>query len=342
MEGGANKANMDQTTLMKRIVPALQYATLAVDFDRKGAILAAITNYKLAVSMSTSKQSLTRAKTRILENEMDNMPEENRSKIETLLRQYNERIDELEKQVPVSPSNRMSIGPIRPEFTEESSSGDMPDKPPSNAALQPFWLMKIFSKTISQGGYLTPDIWLSPTTWVQSGSKKSMGLSSKQSCTDNLLQYVQKLSEIKTEDSDTITRELEGFCIQLGVIQNTLSKALGYVPEYLEDTPKKEKGMNTVFKKVGEKIARGAKGISVGLRGQKADETILLYVSTLNELFDSSQVLGKWIEHYNGKSSTSLTNSLKRISEFYTVVICNIVVKDLNSQIRKMMKNNRK
>jgi len=312
--------------IMKRIVPALQYATLAVDLDRKGNPVAAITNYKLAV--------------KILEVELELINDDNKIKMETLTRQYSDRIEELEKLFPVA-SSRQSMGPIRLDFTEESYIGDMPEKPPTNPALQPFWLMRVFSKTISQGGYLTPDIWLSPTTWVQSGSKANLAMSTKQTSYETLLQWSLKFNEMKTEDTEAISKELENYCVQLGIIQNTLSKALGYVPEYLEDTPKKDKG-GLSFKKVGEKIARGAKGISGSLRAQKADESMVLYVELQQELFDASQQLGRWIENLNPKAGSALANHLRRVSEFFTVVICNIVIKDLNSQIRKTMKTNRK
>lgn len=47
---GNSRGVFEQSASMKRIVPALQYAHLAVEHDKKGAALAAITNYKLAVS----------------------------------------------------------------------------------------------------------------------------------------------------------------------------------------------------------------------------------------------------------------------------------------------------
>lgn len=50
-----------------------------------------------------------------------------------------------------------------------------------------------------------------------------------------------RLSSLHMEDPETVLKELETFCSQLLHIQNSLSKALYFIPEYKEDTEKKEK-----------------------------------------------------------------------------------------------------
>lgn len=94
----------------------------------------------------------------------------------------------------------------RIEFTEESSDGELPERPPGNSMLHPFWLMRILSKSMIHGGYMTPDIWLSPTTWNLTGSKGNLAVSTKLSSNQSLISLLAKLNEVNMEDQDSVTR----------------------------------------------------------------------------------------------------------------------------------------
>ncbi len=43
----------------------------------------------------------------------------------------------------------------------------LPPPPPASIVFKPFWLMRVLSKTISTGGYLTPKIYVPKAVWYE-------------------------------------------------------------------------------------------------------------------------------------------------------------------------------
>ena len=84
--------------------------------------------------------------------------------------------------------------------------------------------MKILSKTLRDGGYLTPKIYVPKSAWYQAGVKIS-ALPTKSASWDLINESLLRIKELNKED-EGVARELENFCNQLGEIQNTLAKVL--------------------------------------------------------------------------------------------------------------------
>jgi len=307
--------------LLERISKAQKYAKLAVELDCKQDYANAILNYKDCVE--------------ILETAVIATPEENQQDMFDLAKQYRARIELLEQSLP-SLSGLIKIQPEKnfADFKEESPIGPIPERPPSSPLFRPFWLMRIIRKTIQSGGYLTPTIYVPKNVWYQPGAKFS-AINTKIASCETINETILKLKEFWMEDSEVIAKELELFCSQLTQLQNSLAKVLLFIDEYKEEKGKEKSDIVSTLRKMGGAVA---KNVVVRVKGSAKLDDTSSYLNLLSDVFENSEFLEKWLEHYmNTQPSSGITARLKRISDFLLTVLCAFVVKDLNSLIERYM-----
>jgi len=211
---------------------------------------------------------------------------------------------------------------------KESTNAPLPDIPPADITFRPFWVMKVMAKTVQSGGFLTPKIYVPKSVWFQDGMK-FLALRTKIESCAAINESLLKMKEIPIDDPE-VAKELELFCTLLGSIQNTLAKTMYFISEYKDDTDKDNKNAfgNAIKKMVGRVMGKA-----------KLDDASS-YILLLLDVFENSQFLEKWLlYHLERTPSSPYTNRLRRISDFFYTVICNFVIKDLNSLMIRYVKH---
>jgi len=107
-----------------------------------------------------------------------------------------------------------------------------PEMLPQKIILRPFWLMRLLSRSMFEGGYLTPRVYVPKQLWYQKGVKY-VAIETKYQACINLLQHLQKIKNTNVENPSEIYEVLVVLESETSAIQNMLAKKLKYIDEIL-------------------------------------------------------------------------------------------------------------
>jgi len=108
-----------------------------------------------------------------------------------------------------------------------------PEMLPSKMIMRPFWLMRLLSRSMYEGGYLTPRLYVPRQLWYQRGVKY-VAIDTKYQACINLVQHLQKIRNTKVENCSEVYEVLRGLENEMEAIQNMLSKKLKFIDEIIE------------------------------------------------------------------------------------------------------------
>eukprot|EP01119_Soliformovum_irregulare_P022945 TRINITY_DN7934_c0_g1_i5.p1 TRINITY_DN7934_c0_g1~~TRINITY_DN7934_c0_g1_i5.p1 ORF type:complete len:352 (-),score=82.24 TRINITY_DN7934_c0_g1_i5:140-1195(-) len=310
--------------VLRAVSEALRSAKLAVGHDHNREYVKAIQLYKETID--------------VLETAVISVPEENQQEMFDLASQYRDRIEVLEKSLYKSSKTSLKLQTGNSEdidYFEDVDYTTMPDPPPSQPLFRPFWLMKVLATTMKDGGHLTPKVYVPKAVWYQSGLKIA-SINTKMASCLAISEALTRLQKIDMKDTDMVLRELDTFCVQIVQIQNSLAKALYFIPESKEEkSEKKEKRFGSAIKKMSVAVSKGMGRV----KGRDKLDDASSYTTTLYELFENSQFLGEWLqEEMLDQPASPVTLKLRRASEFFWVVICAFVTRDLSSSLERFLK----
>jgi len=214
------------------------------------------------------------------------------------------------------------------EFGEEPPTGSLPEAHPTLDILKPFWLMRVWSKTITYGGYVTPKLYIPKVLWYQSGCKFA-ALQTKLSSCEAL---VESLAKLKESGGESLERELDNFSTQLDVIQNSLHFHLAFIAEVKKEE-KEKAGWGSRMKKLGDSLAKRAVRLASSQRDESYD-----YILLLKAVFEEAQFIEEWFIHFSSTPGSNISTKLKRISEFFYDVVCQFVIRDFNTLVERYIK----
>ncbi|GAM22577.1 hypothetical protein SAMD00019534_057520 [Acytostelium subglobosum LB1] len=319
----------ENQAILNSVRQALALARIGVNADNRGDYAAAITNYREAANLLNSPEDLT------------TLNDEHYQAMLEKAKQYQARADVLESLLNQQ-NGAAAASPTKENivFVEEIPSGLSADTVPAFASYKPFWLMRVLSKTITTGAYLTPKLYIPKAVWQQTGCK-ILAITAKIQSLVELQEYLAKLKTLSTKESDmpfdrknmdTIAKETDIFCSQLDIIQNALHFHLSFIPE-IKIEKKEEKGWAGKVKKLGTSLAKGAVRLAPSSKLEGID-----YVGLLNTVFEESQFLESWMNCCESLGNQALSNKLRRVGEFYSVVICAFVMKDFTILLDRYMR----
>jgi len=144
--------------------------------------------------------------------------------------------------VPFGINDQMSINkdsltnslPYSIEYLLLEKPHDVPEPEmlPQKIILRPFWLMRLLSRSMYEGGYLTPRVYVPKQLWYQKGVKY-VAIETKYQACINLLQHLQKIKDTNVENPSEIYEVLVILESETSAIQNMLAKKLKYIDEIL-------------------------------------------------------------------------------------------------------------
>nr|CAG8469207.1 7892_t:CDS:2 [Entrophospora candida] len=180
--------------------------------------------------------------------------------------------------------------PLFYEKEEETSNMveyGLPESPPNDIHLKPFWLMRLLERTMTTGGYLTPKLYIPRHLWLQ-GHAKLNALETKISSCDVVLNCLLRLTKSSINDMDTLAKELEGIDLILDGLQNSLARKISYI----ESTTGKGKQSASSLMSWGSKLSRGLDRMGMSnamIRSEEANG----YVDVLLKLFQNVDIVGQ-------------------------------------------------
>ncbi|KAG0143545.1 hypothetical protein CROQUDRAFT_174213 [Cronartium quercuum f. sp. fusiforme G11] len=221
---------------------------------------------------------------------------------------------------------------------------------------KPFHLMKLIRNTISNGGYLTNKLYIPKQLWTQTGIR-IQNLETK----IKLIEILEASLEIFLKDLKEVNlfSKIENFEISLKTIEVSLGKKLGLgfkgdsnrsFQTDLNNNGKLFQNNNPVGVVVGGKhknhhnthnlngfVNRLGKGIDRITIGRNASDLFIVYVESISRLFNKSQLIDDHLINLSNNNK-SLEIKFKKISEFYSIIICRFVVTDLGLLLDKYVK----
>ncbi|CAG8524805.1 625_t:CDS:2 [Acaulospora colombiana] len=163
----------------------------------------------------------------------------------------------------------------------------LPEPPPKDIHLRPFWLMRLLERTMTTGGYLTPKLYIPCNLWLQ-GHAKLTAIDTKISSCDVVLNCLIRLSKTSIDDIANLSRELEGIESIIEGLQNSLARKLSYV----ESTNGKSRQSTSSLMNWGSKLSRSLDKMGMSnamVRSEEANG----YVDVLIKVFQNADVVGK-------------------------------------------------
>eukprot|EP01132_Coremiostelium_polycephalum_P004922 gene4922-6136_t len=321
----------ENQAVLNSVRQALALARIGVNADNRGDYTVAISNYREASNLLSSSE------------ELSNLTEEHYQAMLEKSKQYQNRADILESLL-LGQSGQTTTTKENIVFVEESPLGNgnglLLDPIPAFPSYKPFWLMRVLSKTITTGAYLTPRLYIPKSVWNQTGCK-FLAVQTKINSLAALLECLSKLKEYSTDGGnlpfdksnlEAVSKEIDSFCSQLDVIQNGLHFHLSFIPE-IKIEKVNEKGWATKMKKFGNSLAKGAVRLAPSSKLEGAD-----YIGLLNSVFEESQFLESWMNCCESIGNSNLSNRLRRVGEFFSVVICSFVMKDFTILLERYMR----
>jgi len=144
----------------------------------------------------------------------------------------NEQIALNNKENPPYYSNSLPYS-IEYLLFEQPHDVQMPEAIPKKLILRPFWLMRLLSRSMSDGGYLTPRMYVPKQLWYQKGVKY-VAIETKYQACINLYQHLQKIENANIENLSELSDILKILEKEIDDIQNMLSKKLKYIDEIVQ------------------------------------------------------------------------------------------------------------
>jgi len=321
----------ENQAVLNSVRQALALARIGVNADNRGDYAVAIHNYREASNLLNSSDDIS------------SLNDEHYQAMLEKSKQYLARADMLESllsgqtgSTTITTKENIVFQEESPSITAELSLDPIPAFP----SYKPFWLMRVLSKTIKSGSYLTPRLYIPKTIWQQTGCKFT-AVDQKIKSLEELLESLQNLKKYSTENGnlpfdknniETVSKEIDGFCAQLDVIQNALHFHLSFIPE-IKIEKVNEKGWANKMKKFGNAVAKGAVRLAPSSKLEGQD-----YIGLLNSVFEESQFLESWMNCCESLGHSNLSNRLRRVGEFFSVVICSFVMKDFNILLERFMR----
>ncbi|CAG8481186.1 4234_t:CDS:2 [Ambispora gerdemannii] len=230
-------------------------------------------------------------------------------------------------------SNQMSFD----EVLGQPNKTGLPEPPPTDVHMRPFWLMRILERTMTTGGYLTKKLFVPNNMWVQANVKLA-SVEAKLSSCDVIYNCLLRLEKTTIDDLDSLVKELDSIEPLFDGIQNSLARKLNYV----ESTNGKSR-QSTSLMSWGSKLSQRLDRMGMGNVANRSEEASS-YVDILLKVFLTARIVEVYISHFSSLKApyhhhhTHIVSRLYKISDFFGNVLCRFVVRDLGVLADKYVK----
>jgi hypothetical protein len=247
---------------------------------------------------------------------------------------------------------------------------------PALDARRPYWLMRLIRQTIKEGGYLTPNLFVPRGVWAQVGVKFS-GFQARVQAMETLLYLtIDKIAVLsKPESAEGRSAGLEALQDFRHItlrMQSDLARPFPFIAEVnsglaaaarsslADSSPSSMKRtnlgkLNHIVKSIGRNVKNTAatayERIGASVPNRLMDDELVYYSQLISEVCSKCQVFDDLlvaVHQADSKGSKDAANrqeliiELGHISFFMRAVICEIVLRDVETLVERYLKKMRK
>eukprot|EP00744_Colponema_vietnamica_P021599 GILI01030891.1.p1 GENE.GILI01030891.1~~GILI01030891.1.p1 ORF type:complete len:333 (-),score=57.61 GILI01030891.1:519-1517(-) len=322
------------SSVLQQVQDALNKAERAVIEDQAGHIRESIMLYRDSASILTEILSL--------------VCDEQASILTNYIQLYDSRAAFLEDQESQSSSKSPSIptpAAGSTSFQEDAIPSDINrEVPPAALPHRPYWLMRLLSKTIMEGGHLTSRIFIPRCIWQQEGAKL-VAVGVKCEVFETLMEQLSRLSQMEyIENYEPLLRELDSFTQTVVAVQHTLARNFSFISEPNEERKVKEKvsGFGDKMKALGNSLAKGATRLGNAATKSSSGANNSRYFQLACQVMEKAQFLENWLSRSETDGWQLLSTKLMRIGDFFYAVLCALIMRDITVLLERNIRKSRK
>lgn len=211
---------------------------------------------------------------------------------------------------------------------------------PHATILRPYWLMRTLSKSIQQGAFITPDLYVSKDVWYQDGATTVVTyIGPKVRFLSNFCDAIEPLQQVTSlGDAKKVLKVLDQFLRVGEELKNVFDADVG-----------KAKGSDAIAQR--SKIERGVwefihKGQTM-LKSWKVqqDATYNSYVVWSVNVLEQTQLLDRWTQYFlqaeGGAGHNEVLERLHQVSALLYFSVCSFLVQDMMLLTERFLEKSR-
>lgn len=230
---------------------------------------------------------------------------------------------------------------------------------PHATILRPFWLLKTLSKSIQQGAFVTPDLYVCKDVWYQDGATTVVrDVAAKVKFLSLLCEALEPLQQVASlGETKRVVKALDQFLKQGESLRLTLDSELGIRSGRGNGTSgdalagpqrssKLEKGVWSLLHK-GQTMLKSWK--------LQHDASYNSYVVWAVNVLEQSQLLDRWTQYFlqSATPSSSLSTAeatrgaqevlerLHQVSAFFYYTVCRFLLQDMMALLERFLEKSR-
>ncbi|KAI9093793.1 hypothetical protein DFS34DRAFT_596028 [Phlyctochytrium arcticum] len=272
----------------------------------------------------------------------------------------------------LSHSSHTPSTPIEPPV-DDPTMAETAEPPPSNPDLRVFWLMRLLSKSMTSGGYVTNGLFVPRQVWSQPGAR-FVAFESKMAACNDVMRELDALELVSGNETDKLGRQLEQVLRVMDQAKKNLAKKLRFIQDRFSDS--KWKGSSTLFPDStntslstassntsltqtfntdparmsnptpsrfaswGNKISKSVEKLT---KDRSPDSAV--YTETILRFFTAALRLEKVCLYYEGlppvRGVPLVSARLQLCSKLLTGVFCLFIIKDLEALLERFLRKGR-
>lgn len=198
---------------------------------------------------------------------------------------------------------------------------------------RPFWLMRMLSRTILTGGYLTQSLYVPQDVWFQKGAKFP-ALAAKIAALEVVNDAFMDLSRVDPlENMADVIKELDTVCSSLLSSHDTLSRQITAIK-----APSTKKEDASRYSKWSNRVSNLKQAVSRITTGNKEDEEFQ-YVQMMLMGLQNCLFLESWLTLC--KNNTAVMERITYITQWFDQVFLVFVMGDLARLLERYQKTQR-
>lgn len=198
---------------------------------------------------------------------------------------------------------------------------------PQHTVLRPFWLMRVLSRSIQEGAFVTPHLYVTKAVWQQEGANTVVThVSNKVTFLSCLCELMEDMQTMPLGDQHLLEKALSQFISRAETAKKLFDQEVG------------KKGKDTAPQR--SKLERGFRELLH--RGQtvlkswrvQQDASYNAYLAWAVNAMEQAQTFQNWVSYFaqakeNGDHTSGVIEKLHTIAAFFYFTACQFLIQDM-------------
>ena len=211
---------------------------------------------------------------------------------------------------------------------------------PQATVMRPFWLMRVLSRSMQEGAFVTPDLFVSKHMWYQDGAMTVVTyIAPKVKYLSGLCEAMEPLQQLNTlNDSKRLIRALDDFLRLADELKSAFDTDVGKIKstDTIAQRSKLERGVWELLHK-GQSVLKSWK--------LQQDATYNACIAWAVNVLEQAQLFDRWTTYFTGSTDVAGLNDvlerLHRISAYFYFGPCNFLLQDMMLLVERYTEKSR-